>query len=110
MQTVWTRSSREEYVSWFVTAEHILAGNTFASSLREAKKDAVENLSTDEKAALKPILEMHCEQKSPRAALAARQFVREWKLDELLPKVQAGLHSGRNFERGRQLYSTVACS
>jgi putative heme-binding domain-containing protein len=78
--------------------------------LRRAKKDAVGNLNDDEKSALKPILEAHAEHKSPREALAARPFVREWKLDELLPKIQAGLRNGRNFDRGRQLYSTVACA
>src|SRR5262249_34738622 len=83
---------------------------TFESSLRHAKKDAVENLSAGEKAALKAILEAHAEHKSPREALAARPFVREWKLDELLPKVQAGISSGRNFDRGRQLYGAVACA
>ena len=110
LKTGWTRPLREEYFRWFVTAENFRGGNTFASSLRHAKKDAVENLKEDEKTALKPILEAHTERKSPREALAARPFVHEWKLDELLPKVQAGLKSGRNFDRGRQLYSTVACA
>ena len=110
LKTGWTPALREEYFRWFVTAEHLRGGNTFASSLRNAKKIAVENLSAYEKAVLKPILEAHAEHKSPREALAARPFVREWKLDELLPKVEAGLKTGRNFDRGRQLYSTVACA
>ena len=110
LKTGWTRPLREEYFRWFVTADNFRGGNTFASSVRRAKKDAVESLTDDEKAALKPILDAHIERKSPREALAARPFVREWKLDELLPKVQAGLKSGRNFDRGRQLYSTVACA
>ena len=110
LKTGWTPALREEYFRWFVTAEHFRGGNTFASSLRNAKKIAVENLSAYEKAVLKPILEAHAEHKSPREALAARPFVREWKLDELLPKVEAGLKTGRNFDRGRQLYSTVACA
>jgi putative heme-binding domain-containing protein len=110
LKTGWTPSLREEYFRWFVTSETFRGGNTFASSLRHAKKDAVENLSDDQKAALKPILEAHTDQKSPRAALVARPLVQEWKLDDLLPKVQAGLKGGRNFDRGRQLYSTVACA
>jgi putative heme-binding domain-containing protein len=110
LKTGWTPALYEQYFRWFVTAQNFRGGNTFASSLNRAKKDAVENLSEDEKTALKPILEAHVERTSPRAALAARPFVREWKLDELVPKVQSGLNGGRNFERGRQLYSTVACS
>ncbi|MGH7971653.1 MAG: c-type cytochrome, partial [Limisphaerales bacterium] len=110
LKTGWTSALRQDYFRWFVTAGSFRGGNTFESSLRRAKEDAVANLSGDEKSALKPILEAHAEHKSPREALAARPFVREWKLDELLPKVQAGLTSGRNFDRGRQLYSAVACS
>jgi putative heme-binding domain-containing protein len=110
LKTGWTPALREEYFRWFVTAETFRGGNTFDSSLRRAKKDAAESLSDAEKSALKPILEAHAEHKSPREALAARPFVREWKLDELLPKVQAGLKSGRNFDRGRQLYGAVACA
>jgi putative heme-binding domain-containing protein len=110
LKTGWTPTLRQEYFRWFVTAESFRGGNTFDSSLRRAKKDAVANLSEAEKNALKPILEAHAEHKSPRATLAARPFVQDWKLDDLLPKVQAGLKSGRNFDRGRQLYGTVACA
>ncbi len=110
LKTGWTLALREEYFRWFLGAENFRGGNTFASSLRRAKTDAVGRLSEEEKASLKPILEAHVERKSPREALAGRPLVREWKLDELVPKVQAGLTGGRNFERGRQLYSGVACS
>ena len=110
LKTGWTPALREDYFRWFVAAQSFRGGNTFDSSLRRAKEDAVASLSEDEKSVLKPILEAHAEHKSPREALAARPFVREWKLDELLPKVQAGLNSGRNFDRGRQLYGAVACA
>lgn len=110
LKTGWTPALREEYFRWFLGADNFRGGNTFASSLRRAKTDAVEKLTAEEKTALKPILEAHGERKSPREALAARPLVKEWKLDELLPKVQAGLKGGRNFDRGRQLYSAVACA
>src|SRR4029078_9026496 len=38
----------------------------------------------------------------------ARPIVKEWTLEELIPIVERGLKGGRNFERGRQLYSTAA--
>jgi putative heme-binding domain-containing protein len=110
LKTGWTPALRQEYFRWFVTAEGFRGGNTFASSLRQAKKEAVETLSDAEKSALKPILEAHSEQKSPRATLAARPFIREWQVEELVPKVEAGLKGGRNFDNGRQIYSLVACS
>jgi len=106
----WTPALREEYFRWFIAAENYRGGNTFASSLRRAKANAVELLSEEERAALKPILEARVERKSPRDAMAARPLVKEWKLDELVPIVENGLKGGRNLERGRQLYSLVACA
>src|SRR5207244_13426486 len=79
-------------------------------SLLRAKGNAVELLSENENTALKPILEGRIERKSPRDVLSARRLVKEWKLEELVPVVERGLKSGRNFERGRQLYGAVACA
>src|SRR5262249_3957588 len=76
LKTGWTDGLHQEYFRWFTTAEGYRGGNTFASSLRHAKKDAVELLSADDKASLKPILEAHVERKSPRDALAARPLVK----------------------------------
>jgi putative heme-binding domain-containing protein len=110
LKTGWTLPLREEYFRWFTTAEVYRGGNTFGTSLRHARKEAVELLSDDEKTSLKPILEAHIERKSPRDALAARPLVKAWTLHELVPLVEAGLKQKRNYERGRQLYSVVACS
>jgi putative heme-binding domain-containing protein len=111
LKTGWTRPLREEYFRWFVTtAFSFRGGNTFASSLRRIRSDAVATLSDDEKAALKPLLEAAPEPKSPQELLAARTFVRAWPVNQLVPLVEGGLAGGRNFERGRKLYSSVACA
>lgn len=41
---------------------------------------------------------------------AGRSFVKEWKVDELVPVVNRGLKGGRNFERGRKLFTEMSCS
>lgn len=110
LKSGWTPALREEYFRWFITAENFRGGNTFASSLRRAKGNAVELLTDDEKTALKPVLEARVDRKSPRDALSARAMVKEWKLGELVPAVEAGVKGKRNFERGRQLYGAVACA
>lgn len=110
LRTGWTTPLREEYFRWFLTAESYRGGNTFASSLRRAKADAVETLSETEKETLKPILEARVERKSPRDVLAARTFVKEWAIDALVPAIETGLNGERDWERGRQLYSIVACA
>jgi putative heme-binding domain-containing protein len=110
LKTGWTMPLRERYFRWFTLAQSYRGGNTFASSIRRAKSDAVETLSNEERTALRPILEAEPQRTSPRDLLAARPFVKQWTLDELITLVEDGLKGGRNFERGRQLYSSVACS
>ncbi len=111
LKTGWTMPLREEYFRWFTTrAATYRGGNTFESSLRTLKAQAVELLSPEEKTALKPILEAAPEHRSLAEILAARKFVKEWKLDELLPIVDKGLQGGRDPERGRRLFGLAGCA
>jgi mono/diheme cytochrome c family protein len=38
-----------------------------------------------------------------------RELVRQWKLDDLVPHLEAGLAEPRNLENGRRLFSESAC-
>ena len=106
LKTGWTPALHEEYFRWFVdTASVYRGGNTFQSSLRTIKDQAISALSEGGKNALKPILEAQPNQKSPRDLLAARQFVKEWTLAELLPIVERGMSKPHDLERGRKLYT-----
>lgn len=107
----WTLPLRDQYFRWFVTtAAAYRGGNTFARALTTIRSDAIRNLSEGEQVALKPVLDLQPESRSPSEALAARSLVRQWTADELVPIVERGLRGGRNFERGRSLYSQVACA
>jgi putative heme-binding domain-containing protein len=111
VKTGWTSSLREEYFRWFVTdASAYRGGNTFASSLRTIKHQAMKTLSADERTLLKPILDARPDRKSPRELLAARKPVKEWTLADLVPIVERGLAGKRDLERGRKLYAAVACA
>ena len=111
LRTGWTPELREEYFTWFVTkAAAYRGGNTFKGSLKTIREQALANLTDDEKAALKPILDQTPKETSPQELLAARKFVRNYSLDELVPLVQAGLQGGRDYDRGRALYGAVACA
>ncbi len=111
LKTGWTMPLREEYFRWFNTkGASYRGGNTFAGSLRTIKADAVKTLTDDERIALKPILEAAPERLSPEQMLAGRKLVNEWSMSELVPLVESGLAGGRDFERGRKLYSDVACA
>ncbi|HVR74097.1 MAG TPA: family 16 glycoside hydrolase, partial [Planctomycetota bacterium] len=79
LRTGWTMPLREEYFRWFtLKGAAYRGGNTFASSLRTMKAQAMETLSDDEKAALKAVLEAEPERKSPQEILAGRPLVRKW--------------------------------
>jgi putative heme-binding domain-containing protein len=107
----WTMPLREQYFRWFVTtAAAYRGGNTFARALNTIKGDAVNSLSEGDKIALKPVLELRPESRSPQTVLAARSLVKGWTVNELVPIVERGLRGERNIERGRKLYSEVACA
>jgi putative heme-binding domain-containing protein len=111
LATGWTMPLREEYFQWFNTkGAAFRGGNTFASSLRTIKTEAAKTLTDEERTALKPILEAAPERLSPEQMLAARKLVKEWTMSELLPIIERGLEGGRDYERGRKLYSDVACA
>ena len=88
----WTLPLREEYFRWFVNeASAFRGGNTFASSLRTIRTQAMKTLTTDERTALKPILDSRPTHQTPRELLASRKPVKEWTLAELVPLVESGL-------------------
>jgi putative heme-binding domain-containing protein len=107
----WTRPLREEYFRWFVEkGAAYRGGNTFASSLRTIRDQAVASLSDQERAELKPVLDAQPARVSPRDLLAARPTVKEWTVAEVAPLVETGLGKPRDLERGRKLFGAVACS
>jgi putative heme-binding domain-containing protein len=65
-------------------------------------------LSDQDKAELKPILEAVPVVEDPWRSAKPRPFVKKWTVDELVPVVEKGL-SGRDFNRGRQLFGETRC-
>lgn len=107
----WTPELRRDYFRWFIEkAAAYRGGNTFAGSLKTIREQAIANLAEDEKSALKEILKAEPKRTSPQELLAARKFVKEYHLEELVPLVEEGLKGGRDYERGRALYGAVACA
>jgi putative heme-binding domain-containing protein len=105
----WTMDLRKVYFSWFHKASYYRGGASFELFVQHIKEDAIATLSESEKAELKPILEAKPDKSEPRAALAAnRPFVKAWTVDELAPVVEKGIR-GRNYDRGRALFSAVGC-
>ncbi len=104
----WTPELRKEYFTWFLKAGNYKGGNSFQGFLRLIKADAVANLTDAERAALKDIINADpLTAKIP--AEPKRPFVKAYKMDDLIPALEKGLKSGRDFDRGRKLFAAGQC-
>ncbi|HXG13256.1 MAG TPA: c-type cytochrome [Gemmataceae bacterium] len=107
LKTGWTPELRRQYFSWFLKAGTFKGGASFEGFMRNIKKDAVANLSEEERAALKPILEAQPTQ-APVAVAPPRPFVKKWTVDELAAAAEKGLKH-RDYDRGRALFGAANC-
>ena len=108
LKTGWTRPLREAYFSWFLKAASYKGGSSFGGFLRKIKADAVANLDSEEKVALRPILEALPKTQGPIAPTVARPIVKEWTLDDLTALVDKGL-TKRDFDNGRSMFAAGNC-
>jgi putative heme-binding domain-containing protein len=108
LKTGWTPELRRQYFSWFLKAVGYKGGASFDLFLKHIKEQAIANLSESEKTELKPVLEA-APARQPKVTIAAnRPFVKAWTLDDLAPIADQEL-TGRNFDRGRALFSATGC-
>jgi putative heme-binding domain-containing protein len=108
LKTGWTPELRKRYFNWFVKSENYRGGMSFGGFLNQVKTDAIANLTEPEKLELKPLLES--KPKATGTAIAAnRPVVKNWTMDDLAPKLDAGLAKGRNFANGKAMFATAAC-
>ena len=103
----WTTELATRYFQWFLEAAKYKGGASFDLFVQSIKKDAVAALDPATKKKLKPIIEAKAEA-APEIASEPRPFVRDWKIAELLPKVEAGL-TGRDFTQGRAMFAVGKC-
>jgi putative heme-binding domain-containing protein len=108
LKTGWTPALRTEYFSWFPKAEAYRGGASFAAFVRNIKSDAKATLTDAEKIIYKSLLEAR-PKPGPVKAAANRPFVKAWTVADLTPKLEKGLASGRDFDRGRKLFGAVNC-
>ena len=107
LKTGWTPELRKAYFGWFLKAAHYRGGASFSLFVQGIRKDAVATLSEAEQVALKDILEAKPDLPQPVVG-PPRPVVKQYKLEELLPAIDTKL-SGRNFDKGRQLFGAANC-
>jgi putative heme-binding domain-containing protein len=104
----WTPELRKEYFGWYVKAQTYRGGNSFNGFLRMMKADAVATLTPEEKLALKPILDAKVVGKPPVVG-KPRPFVKAYTVAELVPVVEKGLKTKRDFDKGKRLFAETRC-
>ena len=106
----WTPELREHFFKWVcLRAPTYKGGASMSLFMQEIRRDAEATLTDAEKAALKPILDAVPDIKAPQFTFTPRNFVKEWKIEDLDPLLGAGLEGNRNFENGRNLFGAATC-
>jgi putative heme-binding domain-containing protein len=107
----WTPAQREAYFNWLNRAhQNFTGGASYKLFLKKVRDDAIATLGDNEKVALAPLLKPPMELAHGDAAgePPSRKFVRNWKMDDLIPKLDK-LRSGRSFESGKSAFAAVSC-
>ncbi|MFK5923967.1 MAG: c-type cytochrome [Verrucomicrobiota bacterium] len=109
LKTGWVRPLREDFFKWFTLAAGYKGGASFGLFVANMKKDALANLSEEEKVALKALIEAKPDSKTPQFTFKARSFVKAWKVSDFDDVINVGLESGRSFNNGRQMFGAGTC-
>ncbi len=108
----WTLKLRTAYFEWFLKAANYRGGASFSKFIEFIRRDAEASLDDQSRNQLKKLLAKKPEQKSPfevmAQAMIGRNFVKEWKLEELSSAAKTKLKE-RNFERGRKMFAAGGC-
>ncbi|MGI8603358.1 MAG: c-type cytochrome [Verrucomicrobiales bacterium] len=101
---------RDRYFAWFVQAREFKGANNFLKFLEAIRDRALAKLDAVERAKVEqsfPVGSGRSQSGTPAAP--ARTLVKNWTLAELEPHFGAA-KADRNFDRGREIYSSMLCA
>jgi len=104
----WTIEQKARYFEWFLKTANLRGGHSFSGFIKNIRQEAIDRLTDKDREALKAVLEKAPTPAEPMMEAASRPFVKEWKVDDLLADLEAGLKD-RNFENGRKMFTATAC-
>ncbi|HEY1170319.1 MAG TPA: heme-binding protein [Verrucomicrobiae bacterium] len=102
----WTVAERRTYFEALNRAEEFSGGRYYGFSLQTIRAEVTEQLTLAERSALADVLLAPVKEKLPE--LPPAQFVKEWKMEELLPML-GEVAKGRSFENGRAAFRQAQC-
>ncbi|MCA9057806.1 MAG: c-type cytochrome, partial [Planctomycetaceae bacterium] len=104
----WTPELQQQYFEWCVRALSYRGGASFGLFVENIRNDAIALLSDADRERMKELLEARPASDQPAFTATPRRFVREWKMDELVPLIESGLQ-GRDFDHGRKMFAAASC-
>jgi len=108
----WTLKLREDYFNWFLKASNYRGGASFSKFIEFIRRDAEASLDAKSREQLRGLLAKKPKQKSPfeimAQAMIGRNFVKEWKLEELSSTARTKLKN-RDFDKGRKMFAAGGC-
>lgn len=106
----WTIPQRQQFATWLQKAQGYKGGHSFRGFINIMIDDTLATLKDTEKTeVLKSLLRAAPAGTVIAAAAKPRPVVKNWKLDELGPRVEQGLGKKRDFDRGRRLFAEANC-
>lgn len=106
-RTGWTSDQRAVYFEALANAQSYQGGAGMPDFLKQIRQEAVATLTDSERQALGKLIDGSPEE-TPNEAVADRQFVRKWTLDDLAGSL-TDANDKRDLARGRQMFAAASC-
>jgi putative heme-binding domain-containing protein len=124
LKSGWTMDERATYFGWFNGDRKIIShspgtlkwfadvgrdysdGASFPKFIANIRKAATAALSDSERAELASVITGG--PVTPKPPAVPRQFVKEWKMEDLLPELDK-ISKGRSFAKGKQAFNDAQC-
>ena len=97
-------------MKWFADADREYGdGSSFPKFISGFRKDAVESLTDDERAAMASVITATTDAPKTAPKAPARKLVKDWTMEDLQPKLDL-LASGRSFATGKSVFTQAQCA
>jgi len=107
-KTGWTNATRTQYLNWFLSATEFLGGHSFGGYVKSIRDMAIKNMPAQAKQDLAELLAKQPVPVDPYADLKARDKVKEWSVDDLMPISDDNLKS-RDLANGKKMFGVGSC-
>ena len=109
-KTGWTLEDRSKFFQWFIDSTEFLGGKSFGGYVKSIRNRAIKNLPADAKSQLAELLAKEPVKVDPYADLKARDKVKHWTLDDLLPMTEDELSpQSRDLANGKLMFGVGSC-